>query len=71
MAMCQAELVHETIIVFSFLPIIACVWFGTIEVFVITSIVSALIDYIFVVLQRDNRPRILKILKERDKIHLF
>ena len=65
MAMCQAELVHETIIVFSFLPIIAFVWFGAIEVFIITSIVSAFIDLIFVIVQRYNRPRILKILQTR------
>lgn len=63
MAMCQAELVHETIIIFSFLPIIASVWFGSVEVFVITSIISALIDLIFVILQRYNRPRVLKIIK--------
>ena len=29
-AMCQSELVHETIVVFSFLPIFASVWFGSI-----------------------------------------
>ncbi|MFI3227566.1 MAG: hypothetical protein R3Y09_09170 [Clostridia bacterium] len=60
MAMCQAELVHETIIVFSFLPIMAYKWFGSIEVFIITSIISAFIDLIFVILQRYNRPRILR-----------
>ena len=64
MAMCQAELVHETIMVFSFLPIIASVWFESIGVFVITSIVSALIDLIFVIIQRYNRPRIIRILQK-------
>ncbi len=65
MAMCQAELVHETIIVFSFLPIIASVWFEAIEVFIITSILSAFIDLIFVIMQRYNRPRVLNILQTR------
>lgn len=63
MAMCQAELVHETIMVFSFLPIIASIWFGSIGVFIITSIISALIDFIFVILQRYNRPRVIKLLQ--------
>jgi hypothetical protein len=60
-ATCQAELVHEIIIVFSFLPILLSIWFGTTAVFVITSVLAALIDLIFVILQRYNRPRILKI----------
>ncbi len=63
MAMCQSELVHETIIVFSFLPIIVSLWVGAIQVFVITSIISALIDLIFVIVQRYNRPRVLKLIK--------
>ncbi len=73
-AMCQAELVHETIIIFSFLPIIASVWFGAIEVFMITSLIAAFIDLIFVILQRYNRPRIVKIIKtttnKQNKYHL-
>lgn len=71
--MCQAELVHETIIIFSFLPIIFSIWFGSIEVFIITSILSALFDLMFVIMQRFNRNRIIKI-KSRfnnKNIHLF
>lgn len=37
-AMCQAELVHETNMILSFIPIIACKWFGAFYVFLITSI---------------------------------
>ena len=59
-AMCQAELVHEIIIVFSFLPILASVWFGELGVFLATSILSAAFDLLFVFLQRFNRTRILK-----------
>ena len=36
-AMCQAELVHETIAVLSFLPIAAGAWFGAYPVFIATS----------------------------------
>ncbi len=57
-AMCQAELVHETIILCSFLPIIASTWFGAFWVFVITSVCSALFDLLFVFMQRFNRCRI-------------
>ena len=62
-ATCQAELVHETIAVLSFVPILTISVFGSPAVFVITSVLSALFDLSFAALQRYNRPRILKILK--------
>lgn len=62
-ATCQAEIVHEIIIVFSFLPIILCKWLGSCAVFVITSLIAALIDISFVMIQRFNRPRLLKMMK--------
>ncbi len=61
-AMCQAELVHELIIVFSFLPVFAAIPFGSLPVFVITSILAACFDGMFVVMQRYNRPRIIKLI---------
>lgn len=67
-AMCQAELVHETIAVLSFLPVVASVWLGEPLVFLLTSLLAAIFDMMFAVIQRYNRPRILKIvdrLKER------
>ncbi len=63
MGTCQAELVHETIMVFSFSPILFSVWFGAFEVFMITSFISALLDLIFVILQRHNRPRMIRLMK--------
>ena len=60
-AMCQAELVHETIIVLSFLPVVASVWFGAFWVFMITSFAGACLDSCFVIMQRYNRPRVIKI----------
>ena len=62
-AMCQSELVHETIVVLSFLPVLASLWFGNTEVFVITSVIAAGIDMIFVIMQRYNRPRIIQIIE--------
>ena len=61
-ATCQSELVHETIAVLSFLPIVFSVWFGSTLVFVLTSVFSALFDLSFVMLQRYNRPRIIRII---------
>lgn len=63
-AMCQAELVHEVIVIWSFLPIVASVWFGALGVFVITSLWSACIDLLFVCMQRFNRSRIMKIVEK-------
>lgn len=64
-AMCQSELVHETIVMLSFLPILASIWFGSIWVFIITSILGAFIDMIFVIMQRYNRPRIIEIVERK------
>ena len=60
-AMCQAELVHETIVVLSFLPIIEGIWFGAYSIFIVTSVLSAGFDMMFVMIQRYNRQRIMKI----------
>lgn len=60
-AMCQAEIVHEIIIVLSFVPLALIPRFGAAAVFVITSLLAAGLDLCFVILQRFNRPRILKI----------
>lgn len=59
--MCQSELVHETNIVFSFIPVIASRWFGSFYVFLITSLCGAIFDLLFVIMQRYNRPRVIKI----------
>jgi hypothetical protein len=60
-ATCQSELVHEIDIVFSFLPIIASVWYDSFWVFFITSALGAVFDFMFVMMQRFNRRRIMKI----------
>ena len=62
---CNAELVHEVIILFSFLPLTFTAWFGSFPVFLITSLAAALFDSIFVIAQRYNRPRLVRILKKR------
>lgn len=60
---CQAELGHETIVVLSFAPIVAGHWLGGYPAFIITSILAAMFDMMFVIMQRYNRQRILKLIK--------
>lgn len=66
-AMCQSELVHEVNIIISFLPMIMVIWFDSFWVFFLTSMAAALFDLIFVVMQRYNRPRIINLLKRKNK----
>ena len=63
-AMCQAEIVHEIIAVLSFLPLAAVAAFGALPVFLITSILSACFDLCFVIMQRYNRPRVIKLMQK-------
>ena len=63
-AMCQAELSHEVIVIFSFLPLFTVPAFGAFWVFLITSVLSALMDLLFAIMQRYNRPRILKLCRK-------
>ena len=60
-AMCQSELVHETNIVMSFLPLLAARWVGAFLVFLVTSLLGAGFDLLLVMMQRYNRPRILRL----------
>ena len=60
-AMCQAELVHETIAFLGFVPILAGRWFGATVVFVVTSVIAAIVELGFVTMQRYNRQRVMKI----------
>lgn len=63
--MCQAEIVHEIIIIFSFLPIAMIPIFGAAPVFIITSVLAACLDMMFVIIQRYNRPRVVKLIERR------
>ena len=65
-AMCPAGLVHETIALLSFLPIAAGLRFGAYPVFIVTSVLPAGYDLLFVMMQRYNRQRIM-VLRERKR----
>lgn len=62
-ATCQAEIVHEIIVVLSFVPLFSVPYLGAFWVFLITSLLSAAFDLCFVMIQRYNRPRIIKCIK--------
>lgn len=61
-ATCQSELVHETIMVLSFVPVLAINHLGSAGVFWATSAISACFDSLFVITQRYNRFRLIKII---------
>ncbi len=65
MAMCQAEVGHELIVVCSFLPIVAARWFHALPAFLITSLLAAAFDLSFVIMQRYNRARIMKLVQKK------
>lgn len=64
--MCGAELVHEVIMVLSFLPLTFALPFGAFPVFLITSVLAALYDSVFVMAQRFNRPRLVRIYEKQE-----
>lgn len=64
--MCHAELVHELIMVLSFTSLFFAIPFGSWEIFLVTAILAAAVDGMFVVIQRFNRPRLI-LLAEKEK----
>lgn len=66
---CVAEAGHGLMMLLSFLPVLTVPVFGAAGVFWGTSLAAAAVDGSFVILQRFNRPRFLKILqKERHRL---
>lgn len=66
-AMCQSEVVHEIIVLLSFIPLLFTYYFGSFPIFLMTSLLSAAFDMIFVMMQRYNRPRIIKLIEYQNK----
>lgn len=62
--MCQAEVVHEVIILLSFVPMLFAIPWGSFFVFLITSVLAAALDTVFVILQRYNRPRLVRLINK-------
>lgn len=66
-AMCQSEVVHSIIVVLCFAPVLATLIWGTFWVFFITSVLSACVESMFVIMQRYNRPRVIKMIEKERK----
>ncbi len=67
-ASCQAEIVHEVIMALSLLPIIFIPFLGGAVAIVITSVLAMLYDSLFVILQRYNRPKLVRVMERFQKI---
>lgn len=67
-ATCQAEIIHEVIMILSFVPVIFSVWVGGMKVFIVTSCMSSLLDSVFVILQRYNRPRLMRLIEKNARL---
>lgn len=67
-ATCISELVHELILPLSFVPVCWSKYWGAFGVFLLTSLAAALVDSSFIILQRYNRPRLLRLLN-RQQFH--
>lgn len=67
-ATCQAEVVHELIMLFSLLPMLLIPVLGGAAALIVTSVLAMLIDAMFVVLQRYNRLRLVKVMGRFDKL---
>lgn len=63
--MAQAEIVHEIGMALSFVPLLLIFPYGKPAVFLLTSLAACLIDAVFVIIQRYNRPRLRRILQKR------
>lgn len=59
----RAELVHRIIMVLSFVPLVLIIPYGAPIIFIMTSIFSCLIDLQLVIVQRYNRPRVIKLME--------
>ena len=62
---CVSEAVHEVIVLFSFVPLLFTFLWGTFPVFLITSVLAAAFDSCFIMMQRYNRPRLVRILSKK------
>ena len=63
---CISEAVHEMIVLLSFVPLLFALLWGAFPVFLITSVLSAAFDSCFIIMQRYNRPRLLRIISKKE-----
>lgn len=62
-ATCRAETTHVLCAAASLASICLTIWFNALPAFLITAILRACADLVFIVIQRYNRPRLIKLAK--------
>lgn len=67
---CNAELIHEMCMVTGFLPLALVPFVGAFWVFFITSSLTAMADLLFVIIQRYNRPRLMRLAEKKGGRHV-
>ena len=67
-ATCQAEIVHEIIMALSMLPIAFIPILDGAAAMIVTSVLAMLFDSLFVILQRYNRPKLVRVMERFEKI---
>lgn len=58
-ATCRAETTHWLCAAASLVTICFTAWFGSLAAFLITGILGAFVDLVFIIIQRYNRPRLV------------
>ena len=57
---CQAEIIHWLCIAASLLAMLFAIPFGSFGIFCATSVIGSLADLVYVIIQRYNRPRLIR-----------
>lgn len=68
--MCEAEAYHEICALLSFIPLLFSLIWGKFYIFLFTSLGGAVFDLLFALIQRYNRPRLLKLILRRNEFSL-
>ena len=67
--MCYAEAVHEVIFAASYLPVLLGLMFSHVLLFLVTSCLFSIVHLFFVIVQRYNRPRLVRLYELRKSRH--
>lgn len=66
-SMCGSEVYHLLCAILSFLTLLYAIFFNHFFIFFGTTLISSLFDLLFIIIQRYNRPRILKLISNKLK----
>lgn len=61
---CLSEIIHVVLIFLNFVPLLFAIHYGYFVVFLIASILMVCFEIMFIIIQRYNRPRLLKLMQK-------